>query len=149
MESRITEQAPVRDARIEQAHARHRAGYNCAQAVACTYAGLFGMSEREAFRATEGFGLGMGGMDGTCGALTGACFLVGLATSDGNLEHPATKKDSYALSRQILARFHEMNGSTTCRELKGVGTDHGPLRPCPGCVEDACTLVEEILLKDR
>ncbi|WP_293819258.1 C-GCAxxG-C-C family protein [uncultured Parolsenella sp.] len=137
------------ESRVEAAHERHRAGYNCAQAVACTYADLFSMSEQDVFRTTEGFGLGMGGMEGTCGALTGACFLVGLANSDGNLDHPGTKGSTYKISRQILERFHEMNGSTQCRELKGVGTDHGPLRPCPGCVEDACKLVEEILLADE
>lgn len=137
------------DSRIEQAHARHKAGYNCAQAVACTYADLFGMDEQTAFRATEGFGLGMGGMEGTCGALTGACFLAGLANSDGDLGQPGTKGSTYKISREILDRFHEMNGSTTCRELKGIGSEHGPLRACPGCVEDACRIVEETLLADK
>ena len=134
--------------RVRAAHERHARGYNCAQAVACAYADLVGVSEREAFRSTEGFGLGMGGMDGTCGAITGACYLVGLATSDGNLARPASKKDSYALSREIVRRFRERNGSVTCHELKGVGTDHGPLRPCPGCVEDACLILEEVLFTD-
>ena len=49
-------------------------GYNCAQAVACTYCDLVGVSEEEAFRSTEAFGLGMGGMLGTCGALSGAVY---------------------------------------------------------------------------
>ena len=137
------------ESRVEAATERHRRGYNCAQAVACTYADLFGVDERDAFRATEGFGLGMGGMQGTCGALSGACYLVGLATSDGDLVSPGTKKASYALSRQIVGRFEEQNGSVVCRELKGVGTDHGPLRPCPGCVKDACLLVEDVLLGYR
>lgn len=137
------------ETRIAQADERHRKGYNCAQAVACTYADLVGVSEQEAFRSTEGFGLGMGSMMGTCGALSGACYLVGLLNSDGNTDAPASKKSSYALSAQLLKRFREMNGSTTCAELKGVGTDHGVLRPCPGCIEDACKFVEEILFADK
>lgn len=137
------------ETRIAQADERHRKGYNCAQAVACTYADLVGVSEQEAFRSTEGYGLGMGSMMGTCGALSGACYLVGLLNSDGNTDAPASKKSSYALSAQLLKRFNEMNGSTTCAELKGVGTDHGVLRPCPGCIEDACKLVEEILFADK
>lgn len=135
--------------RAEEADERHQRGYNCAQAVACAYADLVGVSEREAFRSTEGFGLGMGGMEGTCGALTGACYLVGLATSDGNVESPGTKRDSYALSREIVRRFGEQNGSVSCRELKGVGSDHGPLRPCPGCIADACAFVEDVLFSGQ
>lgn len=135
--------------RAEEADERHQRGYNCAQAVACTYADLVGVSEREAFRSTEGFGLGMGGMEGTCGALTGACYLVGLATSDGNVESPGTKCGSYALSREIVRRFGEQNGSVSCRELKGVGSDHGPLRPCPGCIADACAFVEDVLFSGQ
>lgn len=137
------------ETRIAQADARHRKGYNCAQAVACTYCDLVGVSEQEAFRATEGFGLGMGSMMGTCGALSGACYLVGLVNSDGNTDAPASKKSSYALSSQLLKRFCEQNGSTICSELKGIGTNHGVLRPCPGCIEDACKLVEEILFADK
>lgn len=135
--------------RIAEADARHNKGYNCAQAVACTYCDLVGVSETEAFRATEGFGLGMGSMGGTCGALSGACYLAGLVNSDGNLEKPGTKKATYALSAEFLRRFGEANGSVTCHELKGIGTDHGILRACPGCIEDACKLVEDILFAEK
>lgn len=133
------------ESRIAAADERHKRGYNCAQAVACTYADLVGASEREAFRSTEAFGLGMGGMQGTCGALTGACYLAGLLASDPDAPAPGTKRTTYALSREMLERFGAQNGSVTCRELKGVGTDHGPLRPCPGCIADACALVEQVL----
>ena len=136
------------ESRVALADERHVRGYNCAQAVACTYADLVGVSEEEAFRSNEGFGLGMGGMEGTCGALTGACYLVGLATSDGNLQHPGTKRASYALSREIVRRFGERNGATRCRELKGIGSDAGPLRACPGCIEDACRILEDVLFAD-
>ncbi len=34
-------------------------GYNCCQAVACTYCEKFGIKEEDMFRMTEGFGLGM------------------------------------------------------------------------------------------
>ena len=135
--------------RAAQAAERHRRGYNCAQAVACTYCEDFGVAERDAFRATEGFGLGMGSMMGTCGAISGACYLAGLASSDGDLEHPATKRDTYALSRQVIERFAEMNGVTACRDLKGVGREGGPVRSCPGCVADACRIVEDVLLGSR
>lgn len=137
------------ESRVSAADELHKRGFNCAQAVACTYCDLVGVSEQEAFRSMEAFGLGMGGMQGTCGALSGAVYLAGLITSDGNLEAPASKKQSYALSRELLERFGAKNGSVTCRELKGVGCDHGVLRPCPLCIADACELVETVLFPEK
>ena len=45
-------------------------GYNCAQAVACSFCEEFGIDQETMFRVSEGFGLGMGMMD-MCGAVTG------------------------------------------------------------------------------
>ena len=132
--------------RGKEAARRHERGYNCAQAVACTYCSDFGVDEREAFRATEGFGLGMGSMLGTCGAISGACYLAGLASSDADTEHPSSKRETYALARQITERFAALNGGVACRELKGVGSARGPRRSCPGCISDACRIVEDVLL---
>lgn len=137
------------ESRAELAHMRHKKGYNCAQAIGCTYCDLVGVSEEEAFRALEGFGFGMGGMLGTCGAVSGAVYLAGLIHSTVNLESPDSKAKTYGYSKEIVSRFNEMNGAITCKELKGIGTDHGVLRACPGCIDDACALVEEILFSDK
>ena len=83
-----------KSARVAKALEYHKKGYNCAQAVACAYADLFGVDEKTAFRMTEGFGFGMGAM-GTCGAVSGMTFIAGLKNSDGNLDAPATKKGTY------------------------------------------------------
>ena len=56
------------DTRVEKTIERHKKGYNCAQAVACTYCDLVGVDEETMFKMTEALGLGMGCMDGTCGA---------------------------------------------------------------------------------
>jgi C_GCAxxG_C_C family probable redox protein len=132
------------ESRVELAADRHSHGYNCAQSVACTYCDLAGVDERTIFRATEGLGLGMGSMAGTCGAVAGACVVVGFMTSDGDLDSPRTKRDSYALSRQVLERFDARNGSTCCRVLKGVDTGQ-VLRPCDACVRDAAKILEDVL----
>lgn len=136
------------ESRIEKTLANHGKGYNCAQSVACAYCDLVGMDEETAFRATEAFGAGMGGMAGTCGAVSGAVFLAGLKNSDGDLKQPATKKGSYQLSKQIAEGFLKKNSSIVCRELKGVGTGQ-PLRSCNGCIEDAAALAEKILFSEQ
>ncbi|MGI6229447.1 MAG: C-GCAxxG-C-C family protein [Tractidigestivibacter sp.] len=130
--------------RVQGATERHNRGYNCAQAVSCAFADLAGVDEETLFRATEGLGLGMGGMQCTCGALSGACVLAGLVGSDGNLEHPASKRDTYAVSRRIAERFKEEAGSTVCCELKGVDTGRR-LLSCPDCVRLGARIAEEEL----
>lgn len=136
------------DTRIEETIVRHNKGYNCAQAVACTYCDLVGIDEETMFRMTEGLGLGMGGMQGTCGAVTGACILAGVKNSTGNLEKPDSKASTYKLSREIVHQFEEKNKSSICKELKGVETGV-MLRSCQDCIKDAAELVEEILFEKR
>ena len=131
--------------RVMETKQRHDRGFNCAQAVACTYCDLFGMDEQTAFRATEGFGAGMGGMQCTCGAVSGAVFLAGLKNSCADPEQPRSKGRTYKLSREIADSFLEKNGSLVCRELKGMDTGK-PLRSCEGCILDAAGLVEKILV---
>ncbi len=124
----------------------HHKGYNCCQAVVCSYCDLLGLNEAEAFRVAEGFGGGMGGMhDGTCGAVTGAYMLAGLKKSSGDVEKAVTKKDTYQMVKEISAAFKEMNTSTVCADLLGVA-GKPKLRSCDGCIEDACALAEKIVL---
>lgn len=136
------------ESRAERAVELHRNGYNCAQAVACTYCGLFGADERDVFRIAEGLGRGMGNMEGTCGAVSAACLLAGLKGCSGNMEKPQGKAATYALSKAIMEGFREKNGTTVCGELKGIG-DGKALRACSDCVRDAALLVERILLGEE
>ena len=128
----------------ELAIAYHDKGYNCAQAVICAFSEELGVSEEILFKAAEGFGLGMGCMNGTCGAVSGAVMAAGFKNSTGNFDGPKSKLDTYKLSKQILESFEEKNCSVTCRELKGVDTGT-VLRSCSGCIEDAVDLVSEVL----
>lgn len=128
----------------ELAIALHDKKYNCCQAVACAFAQEVGVDEATLFQAGEGFGLGMGCMECTCGAVSGAVMLAGFKNSDGNIDNPGTKAATYKLSREIVEKFIEKNGSMICRELKGVDTGK-VLRTCPGCIEDGVELVQEVL----
>lgn len=128
----------------ELAISLHDQKYNCAQSVACAFADEIGVDKKVLFRACEGLGLGMGGMDGTCGAISGAVVLAGFKNSDGNIDNPSTKASTYQLSKALLDKFAEKNQATRCRDLKGVDTGT-VLRSCPGCIEDAVELVQEVL----
>ncbi|MBQ9990508.1 MAG: C_GCAxxG_C_C family protein [Lachnospiraceae bacterium] len=128
----------------EKAIELHDKKYNCAQAVACAFAEECGIDERLLFQANEGFGLGMGGTKGVCGALTGAIMLAGFKNSDGNLADPKTKGSTYQLSKEMLNRFEEKCKSTICKELKGLETGK-MLCSCHDCILAGVEVAEEVL----
>ena len=127
----------------ERAVENHRKGYNCAQAVACAFCEKLGRDEKEVFEMMEAFGLGMGTM-GTCGAVSVMAAVAGMVESDGALDAPRTKKQSYKAMKELTEKFIAKNQSVICREIKGVETGK-VLRSCPGCVQDAAELLEEYL----
>ncbi|MEF2674724.1 MAG: C-GCAxxG-C-C family protein [Eubacteriales bacterium] len=128
----------------ERAARLHGNGYNCCQAVLLTFCNELGVDPVTAFKIGEGFGLGMGGMENTCGALSGAIMLAGLKNSDGDLDHPKTKAGTYRISRELTEAFKEKTGALVCRDLKGIDTGK-VLCSCPKCIDSAVQIVEEIL----
>lgn len=123
------------DSRVNEAANRKRNGYNCAQAVACTYCDLAGIDEDTMKDLMQGFAVGMGGsMEGTCGALVGATSVLGMI----NKNPQKTIKDT----REIMQDFLEQNGTAVCKELKGVN-DGIVKRECIDCVKDAACLLEK------
>ncbi|CDE42393.1 redox-active protein [Clostridium sp. CAG:411] len=125
------------ESRVKEAERRKACGYNCAQAVACTYCDLVGIEEETAKNLTQGFAVGMGGsMEATCGALIGAVNVLGLI----NKNPQKTMKSA----RKMIDAFKQQNGTVVCRELKGI--DDGIVkRECIDCVKDAATLLEKEL----
>ena len=128
----------------ELAIALHDKGYNCCQAVVCAFKDELGIDEETLFKAGEGFGFGMGSSHGTCGAVSGAVMAAGFKNSTANFDGPKSKADTYKLSKQILDAFEKKNGSLVCMDLKGIETGV-VLRSCPGCIEDAVDIVQEVL----
>ena len=128
----------------ELAIALHDKGYNCCQAVVCAFKEELGIDEETLFKAGEAFGFGMGSSHGTCGAVSGAVMAAGFKNSTANFDGPKSKADTYKLSKQILDTFEKKNGSLVCADLKGIETGV-VLRSCPGCIEDAVEIVQEVL----
>lgn len=136
------------ESRVETAVEKRSRGYNCAQAVACTYCDMAGVDEVTMFKMTEGLGVGLGGMEGTCGALTGACVLAGMVNSTGNLEKPDSKAATFKLSKEMTRLFLERNKTLVCKELKGIETGK-MIRSCADCVRDAAEFAEKVLFPEK
>lgn len=108
-------------------------GNNCCQAVLLAYADKLALSEETLKRIGAPFGLGMGNMEGQCGALCAAQMVVSLCSND----RPNAKA--------IQKAFTDKAGSSICKELKGVGTNHPPLCSCENCVRIAVEIVENAI----
>ncbi len=130
--------------RVKLADELHRKGYSCSQAVAVACADLVDVPKETLFKATEGFGFGMGTMDGVCGALTGGLLIAGLKNSTGNLDNPKSKSSTMKISKAMMTGFREKSGAIICRELKGVDTGK-MLCSCPDCIKHGVETVEENL----
>ncbi|MBQ3458100.1 MAG: C_GCAxxG_C_C family protein [Synergistaceae bacterium] len=109
------------------------AHYNCCQAVACVFSKEAGVDEETLKKLGAGFGLGMGGMGATCGALCGAQMILGLMKYKG--------KPIRSDAKELYTKFTEKCGASICREIKGVGTGK-ILCSCDDCVRNAVELLE-------
>lgn len=136
------------ESRVQEAVKRKIEGYNCAQAVLCTYADVAGMDEQTAYKVSEAFGTGMGGMQHTCGAASAAFMLVGLVNSDGVLGSKQTRSDTYAMVRTMAKEFEETNAHLMCHDIILDVDDTGKRKhPCVDCVACGAQLIEKYLVK--
>jgi C_GCAxxG_C_C family probable redox protein len=131
-------------------------GFNCAQSVFVVFAQENGLDEAAALKIAGGFGAGMGRLQETCGAVTGAFMAIGLKHGKTLGDDGAEKRDkTYALVREFNAMFKEKFGAASCRDLVqcDLTTPEGGKyftenklhdKICSKCVEEAVRIVERI-----
>ena len=120
----------------EKAKELFRQGYNCSQAVLCAFADKIGKNEEELKKIGAAFGVGMGCLEATCGALIGAQILMGMQKYQG--------KPMLRDAAGVLRRFENMCGATICNKLKGRDTGI-VLCECDDCVRNAVAIAEEFI----
>ena len=145
--------------RVEKAESYFEEGYNCAQAVAMSFADLVQMDEKTLARCASSFGGGMGRLREVCGAVSGMFLIYGMMNGYDSPEENQEKKNQYKIIQEMAAEFVSKNGSIICRDIlkKPVGPDHYQpaerteayyvSRPCTKCVRDATEILEKFLRK--
>ncbi|MBI5603600.1 MAG: C_GCAxxG_C_C family protein [Deltaproteobacteria bacterium] len=140
--------------RMEKAEELSKQGLNCSQAILTVYGSSYGIDPEKAKQLGRPFGGGMGRLALTCGALTGAVMVLGLAK-----DHPVeaeARELSYGKVRELFQRFEARHGTTLCKELLGadLSTEEGRQKAredqlvskvCPGLVREVCELLDLLL----
>lgn len=108
--------------------------YNCCQSVLLPFREVCGLTWEQAVALGAHFGGGMR-HGGTCGAVTGAHMVLGLAGRD--------KEDAQAL----LSALRDKHGALDCASLLASAQENGLDRQghCDGLIYDAVALLQAIL----
>jgi C_GCAxxG_C_C family probable redox protein len=129
-------------------------GMLCSQAILTVFGERYGLGSEQAMTLGRPLGGGMARTGRTCGAVTGALLILGLA-KDGGAEAEA-KKEVYSSVQEFFRRFETLHGTADCKGLLGVdlNTEEGLkkaqteqlfTKACPGFVRDAATILEKLL----
>ncbi|MFX1417727.1 MAG: C-GCAxxG-C-C family protein [Promethearchaeota archaeon] len=144
---------------IENAISSFRKNFNCAQSIFSSYAPQYGLDKDTALKIATGFGGGMGRMQNTCGAVSGAFMVIGLRYGMGLKDDTEVKEKTYQVIREFSSRFQKIHGSIICRELLDcdINTPEGRdyydqndffEKKCFQYVKDSAMILDEILSKD-
>lgn len=131
-------------------------GCNCAQAVLTSFSDLLKMDKDQLMAVSAGFGGGMGMLQDTCGAATGAYMVFSIYRSQGAKDNKFAKDESALMIRRFSKQFTEIEGTTNCKKLIGVdlNTEEGMKeatekdlfnKVCSKCVSTAVGIVEEMV----
>jgi C_GCAxxG_C_C family probable redox protein len=141
---------------LEKAISSFRGDFNCAQSVLSSYAPEYGLDRETALKIATGFGGGMGRLQNTCGAVSGAFMVISLrygSDVNGNTED---RDKTYQVVREFANKFSELHGSIICKKLLGcnINTPEGKEyydqndffeKKCFQYVKDSAKILEDLL----
>ena len=135
---------------------KFNSGFNCAQSVLGIFANDLGIDDNTAMSITSGFGAGMGRLQKTCGAVTGAFMVLSYFSSQKNNENSDAKEEAIIKIREFNARFLQKNNTTDCQTLLNCdlnskqGQEEYQIKNlresvCEKCIRDSILITSELL----
>ncbi|OHD14064.1 MAG: hypothetical protein A2086_12065 [Spirochaetes bacterium GWD1_27_9] len=133
-----------------------RDGFNCSQAVFTTFSESLGLDTESSLKLSCGFGAGMGRLQDTCGAVTGAYMTLGLKYGKFKKEDDPAREKTYSLVQEFDAKFKQKYNTTSCKNLLNCDlmTEEGHNffknnnlreKTCENCIKDAVSIVEKMI----
>lgn len=142
--------------KADDAHRSFLKRFTCSASVFSAFAEDLGLSPEVARKIACGFGAGISKTGNTCGAVSGAIMVIGLAYGKAGEGDEAATEKTRGLVRQFIAEFTRRNGSVNCTELLGynlsIPDEYEAARECgifidkcPLLVRDAADILESLL----
>jgi C_GCAxxG_C_C family probable redox protein len=142
--------------KVEQAAELFSSGLNCGQSILTAFGEPLGLTREMAKILGRPLGGGMGRTGRTCGAITAAVLILGLANNDSNEEE--ARKAVYPKIQEFLKQFEAIHNSCECKDLLGadMSTGEGRIKIqeeklvsqlCPAFIKDAARILEPLLLR--
>jgi C_GCAxxG_C_C family probable redox protein len=133
-------------------------GLTCSQAVLTVFGEAFGLDPEMSARLGRPLSGGMGHNGRTCGAITAALLILGLAKE--NASEGDARKAAFHSAQQLFQRFKALHGTTACRNLLGAdwSTEEGTKKIleeklvgklCRAFVRDSALILEDLLKSHR
>lgn len=127
--------------------------FDCSQAILAAWCDDYGLDKETALKVSCGLAAGMARLSSTCGAVTGACLVIGLKYGKYRQGDNDAKEKTFAAVQEFDRLFTAKHGSTNCRELLGVDLRHGDKelareqvqKKCSGFVKDAAEILERLV----
>jgi C_GCAxxG_C_C family probable redox protein len=134
-----------------------RSGLNCAQSVLTTYTPKYRIDDATALAISCSFGGGMGRLQETCGAVTGAFMVIGIHNSQKYADNGMRKNISYQMVQDFDKEFRKIHGTIKCNELLNVDlrTEAGQKsfhdgnmgeKICEQCIANATKIIDRLLM---
>ncbi len=142
--------------RPDEALSLYHSNFNCCQSILGAFGPYLGLEKSTALKLGAGFSGGMAFHGKTCGAVTGACLILGLSKGSDDPRNDLAEQLTYIDVKEFLKEFGEKFGSTRCRKLLNtdISTSEGYAlaqetglfkKLCPVFVEEAALILEKML----
>lgn len=140
----------------EKAINSFKSGLNCAQSVVTAFSDELKFDDKLALSISCGFGGGMGRLQETCGAVTGAFMVLGINNCQKYSDNKERKDITYAQVQDYNKQFIAIHGTINCKSLLNCNlrTPEGQQYfheknlhevICEKCIADSVEIVEKMI----
>ncbi len=135
----------------ERAKDNYIKGFACAESIlhGIRDAGIIKIFPDEVLKCSTGFGTGIGGSGGICGAITGSVLAVGLKY--GRVDVKEHNKQTFEKVSEFLEGFQERYHKQNCIDLTKTWREKGKFKTperrkfCSAIIKFAASVLERIL----
>jgi C_GCAxxG_C_C family probable redox protein len=142
-----------------QAQTYFSQGYLCSQSILMAYGPLFNLERDMAARIAAPFGAGVARRGETCGAVSGACMVLGLKNGHTSAVDSDAKERTYRAVQEFISQFQLKFGSIKCSQLLELDISTPEMLEeardrqlftilCPGYVSHAAELLDKLILDE-